>query len=62
MMSNLGKKDRVIRVTVGVILIGLTLSGTIGVWGWLGLVLIVTALLSFCPVYTFLGVNSWGKK
>jgi hypothetical protein len=62
MMSNLGKKDRVIRVIVGVILIGLTLSGTIGVWGWLGLVLIVTALLSFCPVYTFLGVNSWGQK
>jgi hypothetical protein len=62
MISNLGKKDRVIRVIVGVILIGLTLSGTIGVWGWLGLVLIVTALLSFCPVYTFLGVNSWGQK
>jgi hypothetical protein len=62
MMSNLGKKDRLIRVIVGVILIGLTLSGTIGVWGWLGLVLIVTALLSFCPVYTFLGVNSWGQK
>lgn len=62
MISNLGKKDRVIRVIVGVILIGLTLSGTIGVWGWLGLVLIVTALVSFCPVYTFLGVNSWGQK
>jgi fatty acid desaturase len=62
MLSNLGKKDRILRVIVGLILIGLTLIGTIGVWGWLGLVLIVTALVGFCPVYTFLGVNSFGQK
>lgn len=61
MLFNLGKTDRILRLILGLVLIGLTLMGIIGAWGWLGLVLIVTALFGFCPVYTFLGVNSWGQ-
>jgi hypothetical protein len=38
MNSNVGGIDRVLRITVGLVLIALTLTGTIGLWGWLGLV------------------------
>ena len=33
MTPNVGSIDRVLRVVVGVVLIGLTLMGTIGAWG-----------------------------
>ncbi len=30
----------------------------IGAWGWIGIVLLATGLLRFCPVYPLLGVNT----
>jgi hypothetical protein len=58
MTPNVGGIDRVLRVVVGVVLIGLTLMGTIGAWGWIGLVPIATAALGFCPLYTVLGFST----
>jgi hypothetical protein len=62
MKSNVGGIDRILRLALGLALIGLTLTGTIGAWGWLGLVPIGTALVSFCPVYTLLGFNTCPVK
>ncbi len=39
----------------------LALTGTIGAWGWIGIVPIVTAAFNFCPLYTLLGVNTCGR-
>ena len=38
MTTNTGTLDRIARVVAGLVLVGLTLAGTIGVWGWIGLV------------------------
>ena len=62
MMMNIGNIDRILRVVVGLVLIGLTLIGSIGLWGWLGLALVATAAFGFCPAYSFLGINTWIKK
>ena len=35
MKSNVGGIDRILRIVLGLVLIGLTLTGTIGMWGWL---------------------------
>jgi hypothetical protein len=43
-------------------LIALTLTGTIGVWGWIGIVPVATAALGFCPLYTVLGFSSCPMK
>ena len=40
----------------------LTLMGTIGVWGWLGAVFVLTAAIGFCPLYTVLGFSSCPVK
>lgn len=56
--QNVGKIDKYARISVGVALIALALSGTIGVWGYLGLVPLVTGLLKTCPAYTLLGINT----
>jgi hypothetical protein len=58
MKSNVGGIDRVLRIVVGLALIGLTLTGAIGAWGWLGLVPLGTALVGFCPLYPMLGINT----
>ncbi len=58
MTRNVGQLDRAARFALGVLLIALTLTGTIGVWGWLGAILVATAFLNFCPVYRVLGIKT----
>ncbi len=62
MKLNVGGIDRALRVVAGLVLIGLTLAGMIGVWGWIGVVPLATGLFSFCPLYTLLGVNTCPVK
>ncbi|MBL8702097.1 MAG: DUF2892 domain-containing protein [Alphaproteobacteria bacterium] len=58
MSRNVGTIDRVLRVVVGLALIGLAATGKIGVWGWIGVVPVLTALVGFCPAYTLLGLTT----
>ncbi|MDO8420440.1 MAG: DUF2892 domain-containing protein [Rubrivivax sp.] len=58
MKSNVGGIDRILRLVVGLLLIALTLTGTIGVWGWIGVVMVATAAFRFCPLYTVFGFSS----
>jgi fatty acid desaturase len=56
--KNVGSIDRMARVLIGLALIGLTLAGTIGAWGWIGVVPLLTASLGSCPLYTVLGIKT----
>lgn len=58
MKINVGGIDRILRIVVGLALIGATLAGMIGVWGWIGVVPLVTGLFKFCPLYSVLGMNT----
>ncbi len=58
MKVNVGGTDRLLRVIAGLVLIGLTLMGIIGVWGWIGLILLATGIFSFCPAYGLLGIKT----
>jgi hypothetical protein len=62
MKTNEGTLDRALRVLAGLVLIALTLTGTIGVWGWIGIVPIATGLMGWCPAYTLLGINTCPMK
>lgn len=57
-VKNIGSADKIARLVVGALLIVLTLTGTIGLWGWIGVVPIVTALMNWCPAYTLLGIKT----
>jgi hypothetical protein len=61
MKSNVGGIDRILRVAVGLALIALAATGTVGVWGWIGVVPLATGLFRFCPLYPLIGVNSCGS-
>lgn len=58
MKSNVGGIDRILRIVLGLVLIGLAATGTIGLWGWIGVVLVATAAIGFCPLYTVFGFSS----
>lgn len=62
MKANVGGIDRGARIVLGLALIGATLMGTIGGWGWLGVVPLATGLFGFCPAYPLLGMNACKLK
>ena len=62
MKSNVGGIDRVLRIVVGVVLIALAATNTVGWWGWLGVVPLLTGLMGACPAYRLLGLNNCPLK
>lgn len=62
MLHNVGTVDRVIRIVAGLALIAASLLGYIGLWGWIGVVVLATGLFRFCPAYLPFGLNSCGAK
>ena len=62
MSLNVGSWDRVLRVVVGLVLIALAATGTVGLWGWIGVVPVATGLFGFCPAYSLLGIKTCPMK
>jgi hypothetical protein len=62
MKTNEGTIDRALRVIVGLVLIGLAATGTIGVWGWIGVMPLLTGLIGFCPGYAIFGMSTCATK
>jgi O-antigen ligase len=62
MTKNIGDTERIIRIVGGLVLIALAVTGTVGVWGWLGLVPLATGLTGWCPPYSLLGINTCKNK
>jgi len=62
MKYNVGTIDRVLRVIAGLVLIGLAATGTVGLWGWIGVVPLLTGLFSFFPAYAIFGMNTCQMK
>ncbi len=60
MKANVGRLDRIVRIAIGIILLSLIvlLQGPERWWGLLGVIPLATASLSFCPLYSLLGISS----
>ncbi|MEL0659412.1 DUF2892 domain-containing protein [Psychromonas arctica] len=59
--ENVGGIDRTLRIIVGAVLIGIGLW-YLSWWGAIGVVLMLTALLGWCPVYLPFGVSTSNKE
>jgi hypothetical protein len=62
MKSNVGGIDRILRIVIGLVLVGLAATGSVGWWGWLGLVLLATGAIGWCPPYALFGWNTCSMK
>lgn len=58
MKPNEGGIDRGVRIVAGLALVGLAATGTVGLWGWIGVVPLATGLIGWCPAYTLLGIST----
>lgn len=60
MKKNIGSIERIIRAVVGIVLISQVFVGPVGpaIWGWIGVVPLVTALMGWCPPYAMLGIST----
>ena len=58
MKSNVGGIDRGLRIAAGLVLLGLTVTGNVGAWGWLGIVPLATGAIGWCPPYAIFGWNT----
>lgn len=58
MKINVGSTDRVLRIIAGLVLIGLAATNTIDVWGYIGIVPLLTGIFKFCPAYAIFGLST----
>lgn len=66
MKKNMGATDRIIRILIAAIAVFLysngTLTGTVGIAALVVAgVFALTSLISFCPLYTLVGMNTCPK-
>ena len=67
MKTNMGSADKAIRIVLAIVFAGLYITklveGTVGLALLvLGGVFLLTSVISFCPLYTLLGMNTSEKK
>ncbi|MDP2366959.1 DUF2892 domain-containing protein [Rhodoferax sp.] len=62
MKLNVGGVDRIARIVIGLVLLGLAASGTVGWWGWLGIVPLATGAIGWCPPYAIFGFSTCAMK
>ncbi|UWR21822.1 DUF2892 domain-containing protein [Sulfitobacter sp. S190] len=67
MRANLGSFDRLIRAVLGIVLFGAPMLNVPAIWSnaalaygsmAVGLILFVTAVFRFCPLYRVLGIST----
>ena len=63
MEKNAGTVDRIVRVVIGITLLYAVATGMVQgivmyVAGILGLIMLVTAALAYCPLYTIIKINT----
>ncbi len=63
MKANVASWDRIVRVVLGIVLLALGLTGTVGgvlgiILDVLGVVFLATGAVGFCPLYALLGIKT----
>ena len=62
MKKNVGGIDRTLRIVLGLVLIALAATGTVGLWGYIGIAPLLTGLVGWCPPYALLGWKTCSVK
>ncbi len=58
MKSNVGGIDRTLRIVIGLALVGATFAGMLPVWGYIGVIPLLTGLIGWCPPYAIFGLST----
>ena len=59
---NLGSFDRAMRLLLGLAALALVVTGPRTPWGYVGVVLLITATIGYCPIYAALGLSTRARS
>jgi hypothetical protein len=66
MTTNEGLVDRAVRIIVGLALVAVALGyfgpAYTSPWGWIGIIPLITGIIGWCPVYSFLGIQTCAAR
>lgn len=62
MKTNAGTMDRTLRIVAGGALIAMAATGVVGLWGWIGVVPLLTGAIGNCPLYSLFGINTCATR
>ena len=62
MKINVGTPDRIVRLAVGLGLVGWAALGGGPAWAYVGIVPILTGAFRICPLYSLVGINTCPRK
>ena len=60
LLQNMGPVDQWLRLSAGFVLLVLAGTGVIGLWGYFGVLPMLTAMLRYCPLYHVLRLHTGG--
>lgn len=60
--SNINSLDRILRLIIGIAVLSLAFFGPKTPFGYIGIVLIITAFINFCPAYKMINFSTRSKK
>ena len=58
---NVGNLDRLVRLLLGLLLVGLAATSVTGAWGYIGIVLMLTGVAAYCPLYALVGFSTTSR-
>ena len=62
MKVNVGSVDRLARILVGLVLVALAVTQTLGPWAYIGIIPLATGILRSCPLYSILGLSTCARQ
>lgn len=64
MKKNMGKMDQRIRIVLGLVLLSLLflIEGNLRWLGLIGIILLATGFINFCPIYALFGISTNKNK
>ena len=60
--KNEGTADRVVRVVLGLALLALVFTGPKTLWGFIGVIPLLTGALGSCPLYRLMGFSTCSTR
>jgi hypothetical protein len=58
---NVGNLDRLVRLLGGIFLLACAATGAIGSWGYIGLALMLSGVVAYCPLYGLAGLSTTSR-
>ncbi|MGH1439102.1 MAG: YgaP family membrane protein [Cellvibrionaceae bacterium] len=61
-VKNVNATDSIVRVVLGLVILSLAFIGPQTPWAYVGIILIATGFIRFCPLYRIVGLSTCKRR